>query len=76
MGTTLQSGWLSLTAIMAQPLAAANSDSGDLDVATLSEAVDSAFAFAADEDEEPKRKRAYTNLRVVIDYLEGKRHQL
>jgi hypothetical protein len=51
-------------------------DSGELNVATLRKTLDSAFAFAADEDEDPKRKKAYANLRTVIEYLEGNRREL
>ncbi|HWE37780.1 MAG TPA: DUF6036 family nucleotidyltransferase [Isosphaeraceae bacterium] len=48
-------------------------DAGDLSPATLRERIDLAFAFHADEDEDPHRKKAYSNLRIVIAYLEGKR---
>jgi Nucleotidyltransferase of unknown function (DUF6036) len=51
-------------------------DSGELNVATLRKTLDSAFAFATDEDEDPKRKKAYANLRTVIEYLEGNRREL
>ena len=51
-------------------------DSGEMTVDGLRSAVDSAFTFSADEDEDPKRKRAYSNMRAVIDYLEGKRRIL
>jgi len=51
-------------------------DSGQVNAEELRKALDSAFAFAADEDEDPQRKRAYTSLEIVIEYLEGKRHRL
>ena len=51
-------------------------DTGDLTVDGLRAALDAAFAFAADEEEDPKRRVAYANLRVVIDYLEGRRRDL
>lgn len=51
-------------------------DSGHLDVVTLRKTLDSAFAFAADEEEDPKRRKAYANLRIVIEYLEGNRRQI
>jgi len=51
-------------------------DSGEVNADELRKALDSAFAFAADEDEDPQRKRAYANLGIVIEYLEGKRHRL
>jgi hypothetical protein len=49
-------------------------DSGNLDVATLRRALDSAFAW--DEEEDPKRMKAYENMRTVVEYLEGDRRQL
>lgn len=51
-------------------------DLGQLDVESLRRTLDSAFAFAADEDEDPKRKKAFANLRTVIEYLEGTRREL
>jgi hypothetical protein len=51
-------------------------DTGELTADGLRAAVDLAFAFAADEDEDPKRKAAYGNLGVVVDYLEGRRREL
>jgi hypothetical protein len=51
-------------------------DTGELSADGLRAAVDLAFTFAADEDEDPKRRRAYANLRVVVDYLEGRRRGL
>jgi hypothetical protein len=51
-------------------------DTGKLTAGRLRSAVDSAFVFAADEDEDPKRRTAYANLRVVVDYLEGRRREL
>jgi hypothetical protein len=49
-------------------------DSGDLHVDRLWEALDSAFAFA--EQEDPDRARAAGNLLRVIDHLEGKTRTL
>jgi hypothetical protein len=51
-------------------------DTGGLTADGLRSAVDLAFLFAADEEEDPKRKAAYANLRVVVDYLEGRRREL
>jgi hypothetical protein len=51
-------------------------DTGDLSVDGLRSAVEPAFAFRADEEEDPKRKNAYANPRTVVDYLEGKRRTL
>ena len=51
-------------------------DTGELNEAGLRLALDSAFAFAADEDEDPGRKIAYSNIFIVIDYLEGRRREL
>ena len=51
-------------------------DTGEVTVAGLQAALDLAYVFAADEEEDPGRKRAYTNLRLVIEYLEGKRRSL
>ncbi len=51
-------------------------DTGDLTVEELQAAVDSAFAFHADEDEDDKRRTAYANLREVVAYLEGRRRNL
>jgi hypothetical protein len=49
-------------------------DSGELNGDRLWEALDSAFAFADQED--PDRERAVENLMRVIDYLEGKTRTL
>jgi len=49
-------------------------DSDDLDADRLSEAFDSAFAWA--EKDDPDRERAAANLRRVIDYLEGRTRTL
>jgi hypothetical protein len=46
-------------------------DSGDLTPEDLEQAVDSAFRWAADEDEDPDHRRARTNLRIVIGYLKS-----
>ena len=43
---------------------------------THNEILDSAFAFAADEEQDPKRRKAYANLRTVIEYLKGNRRQI
>jgi Nucleotidyltransferase of unknown function (DUF6036) len=51
-------------------------DTGELGADRLREVVDLAFAFAADEVEDPKRKAAYENLGVVVAYLEGSRREL
>jgi hypothetical protein len=51
-------------------------DTGDLAADRLREVVDLAFAFAADEDEDPRQRAAYANLAVVVDYLEGRRKGL
>jgi len=49
-------------------------DSDDLDADRLSEALDSAFAWA--EKDDPDRERAAANLRRVIDDLEGRTRTL
>jgi hypothetical protein len=46
-------------------------DAGDLTPEGLERALDSAYAFSPDEEEDPGRKRAYENLRRVIAYLNG-----
>jgi hypothetical protein len=51
-------------------------DTGELNEVGLRQSLDSAFTFAADEDEDPGRKIAYSNLLTVIDYLEGRRREL
>jgi hypothetical protein len=51
-------------------------DTGELNGDGLRQALDSAFVFAADEEEDPGRKTAYKNLSMVIDYLEGRRREL
>lgn len=51
-------------------------DTGELTADRLRKVVDLAFAFAADEDEDPKRRAAYTNLAMVVDYLEARRQGL
>ncbi len=48
-------------------------DTGQMTPEALRKALDSAFAFSADEQEDPGRKRAFENLETVIEYLEGKR---
>jgi hypothetical protein len=49
-------------------------DSGSLNAENLSNALASAFMW--DEEDDPKRQRADANLKIVIDYLDGKRRQL
>jgi hypothetical protein len=51
-------------------------DTGRVTSEGLQRALDSAFIFAGDEDEDAGRKAAYANLRIVLDYLEGKRRAL
>jgi hypothetical protein len=51
-------------------------DTGELNEAGLRQALDLAFTFAADEDEDPGRRTAYSNLHTVIEYLEGRRSDL
>ena len=51
-------------------------DSGDLTRAGLERALDSAYPFGMDEDEDPGCKRTNENLRKVIDYLEGRSREL
>jgi hypothetical protein len=51
-------------------------DLGEITAAELQNALDLAYALAADEEEDPGRKRAYANLRVVLEYLDGKRRTL
>jgi hypothetical protein len=51
-------------------------DSGDLTPEGLQRSLDSAHAFSADAEEDPGRKRAYENLRRVIDYLDGRSRSL
>jgi hypothetical protein len=51
-------------------------DAGDLTGEGLERALDSAYAFSTDEEEDPGRQRAYENLRRVKDYLEGKSRSL
>jgi hypothetical protein len=51
-------------------------DTGELTAAGLRIAVDLAFSFAAAEDEDPKRRTAYSNLELVVDYVEGRRREL
>jgi hypothetical protein len=46
-------------------------DAGDLTVAGLQHALDLAFFFSLDDDEDPSRRRAYGNLDKVIAYLNG-----
>lgn len=47
-------------------------DRGDLQEDRLRAALNSAFMWAADEEEDPGRKDAYENLERVIKYLQGK----
>ena len=46
-------------------------DTGDLTPQGLQRALDSAYAFSLDDDEDPGRKRAYENLQRVLAYLNG-----
>jgi hypothetical protein len=46
-------------------------DMGDLTPDGLERALDSAYAFSLDDEEDPGRKRAYENLRHVLRYLSG-----
>lgn len=47
------------------------SDRGKLDPVTLKDRLDLAYDFH--EDGDPKKKAAYQNVNIVIDYLEGRR---
>jgi hypothetical protein len=51
-------------------------ESGDVSAERLREALESAFLFAADEDEDHGRKRAFLNLERVVAFLEGRSIQL
>ena len=51
-------------------------DSGDLTCAGLEQALDWAYPFGMDEEEDPTCKRVRDNFRNVIDYLEGRRRAL
>jgi hypothetical protein len=51
-------------------------DTGRMTSEGLRGALESAFAFSADEEEDPGRKSAFENLEVVIEYLEGKRRAI
>jgi hypothetical protein len=51
-------------------------ESGDLTPKGLEQALDSAYPFGLDEEEDPKHKRVKENFRKVIDYLEGKSREL
>jgi hypothetical protein len=51
-------------------------DAGDLTTAGLVRALDLAYAFGADEEEDVGRKQAYRNLTKVTDYLEGRSREL
>jgi hypothetical protein len=53
---------------------ACRSNTGSLNAENLSNALASAFMW--DEEDDPKRKRAYANLQILIAYLDGKRRQL
>jgi hypothetical protein len=46
-------------------------ESGELTREGLEQALDSAYPFGMDEEEEPQHKRVKENFRKVIDYLEG-----
>jgi hypothetical protein len=47
-------------------------DSGDLDTARLQIALDSAYPFGLDEEEDADHKRVKDHFAKVIDYLEGR----
>jgi hypothetical protein len=51
-------------------------ESGDLSAHRLREALESAFLFAAGEDEDLGRKGAFANIERVIAFLEGRSMQL
>ncbi len=51
-------------------------DAGDLSREGLERALDSAYPFGMDEEEEPAYKRVKANFRRVIDYLEGRSRDL
>ena len=51
-------------------------DSGDLTIDGLKRALGSAYPWGMDEEEEPDCKRVNDHLRIVIDYLEGKRNSI
>ena len=52
------------------------SDAGDLTGDGLERALDSAYPFGMDEEEDPACKRVNENLRKLIDYLEGQSRTL
>lgn len=51
-------------------------DAGDLTAEELQRALDSAYTFSLDDDEDPGRRQAYQNLRRVIAYLNGEQRTL
>jgi hypothetical protein len=51
-------------------------DSGDLTRAGLERALDSAYPFGMDEEEDPDHKRVKDNFKKLIDYLEARRDNL
>jgi hypothetical protein len=50
--------------------------SGSISEPKLREAVDSAYPFGMDEEEDPSCKRVKAHLQQVLEYLEGRRDQL
>jgi hypothetical protein len=51
-------------------------DSGELTKEELNRALNSAYPFGMDEEEDPGCKRVNDHLKKVIDYLEGRRRDL
>jgi hypothetical protein len=51
-------------------------DSGDLTSEGLEQALDSAYPFGMDEEEDPKHRRVKEHFHKVIDYLEGRSREL
>ena len=51
-------------------------DSGDLTADELRRALDSAFPFGMDEEEDPACKQVNSHFRMVVEYLDGRRSNL
>ncbi len=51
-------------------------DSGELTLEGLNEALNSAYPFGMDEEEDPGCKQVNDHFRRVVDYLEGRRGDL
>jgi hypothetical protein len=51
-------------------------DSGDLTTNGLLSALDSAYPFGLDEDEEPSHRLVKDHFHKLVDYLEGRRNDL